>query len=719
MSVQLTIDGKPVTVPDNTTIWEAARSVGIAIPVLCHQPNMNPAAVCRVCAVDVGARVYAASCIRAAENNMVVTTHNDRLDRARRTLVELLLADHPRPCARHREFGDCELELLAEREGVVDPIFPARATSKGLDLSNPNIAVDHSACILCDRCVRACTDIRHNDVIGRMAKGYAASISFDDNLPMGKSSCVDCGECLVSCPTGALTAAHQIGTKLTVGEPMTADALMEFDVFSGVSSAFLTRNAGGVVKRRYKKGELICREGEPGSTAFYVLEGKVEVYLGVPLTHVKTHSERRGWIRRMVSSLASRKQDARPGENTMRFVPVDASIDLAYDNPRAVLGKGELFGEGSCMNLNPRSATVRAAEDCVVLEMLRNVLQILQKNRQFKARLDETYRKRSLDNHLRSVDVFRDLPPEFVEYLRDRVELVRFAAGDVICRQGDPADAFYLVRLGHVKVTQSYPGGELVRAYLSRGNFFGEMGLLGDDVRSATCSALDHVEVVRVSKEDFETLLVRFPEVRARLEAVAQSRRDANAAAVLATQSQFLDDYLEQGLMEAQSLLILDLEKCVRCDECVKACASAHQGVTRLIRDGLRYDKYLVATSCRTCRDPLCMTECPVTAIRRRDSLEIVIEDWCVGCNKCAENCPYGNINLHEFPSEERDPLTGERRTVRKATVCDLCTEHKEPSCVYACPHDAAHRVDPTKPNPYLWVGSIGIKESSTIDDRT
>ena len=108
--------------------------------------------------------------------------------------------------------------------------------------------------------------------------------------------------------------------------------------------------------------------------------------------------------------------------------------------------------------------------------------------------------------------------------------------------------------------------------------------------------------------------------------------------------------------MEAQSLLLLDLEKCVRCDECVRACADAHDGVTRLVREGLRFDKYLVATSCRQCRDPLCMVGCPVGSIRRRNSLEIIIEDWCIGCGLCANNCPYGNLNMHPFEVQVADP---------------------------------------------------------------
>ena len=159
-----------------------------------------------------------------------------------------------------------------------------------------------------------------------------------------------------------------------------------------------------------------------------------------------------------------------------------------------------------------------------------------------------------------------------------------------------------------------------------------------------------------------------------------------------------VDSFLSQGLLEAQSLLILDLERCTRCDQCVRACADAHEGVSRLIRDGLRWDKYLVATSCRHCKDPLCMVGCPVGSIRRRNNLEIIIEDWCIGCGLCANNCPYGNINMHPFDVQVEDlahpgKKVAEVRT--KATACNLCLDQDEPSCVYACPHDAAHRVNP------------------------
>ena len=393
-----------------------------------------------------------------------------------------------------------------------------------------------------------------------------------------------------------------------------------------------------------------------------------------------------------------REHHQRSEESSAGLIPIDASVDLPYDNPIAQLGPGELFGEMTCMSYYPRSATVRAKTDCTMLEMLRNVLDIMQRNKTFREQLDRTYKQRALDSHLRSVPVLASLTPDFIDHLRDRVELIRFSPGQVICTQGEPADSFYLVRLGFVKVSQNRPGGELVLAYLARGSYFGEMALLTGTPHMATCTALDHVEVVRIPGEDFRAhagSLSRDPAPSGRSRGGAHGSKPAASDQV---DDVPVDQFLNQGLMEAQSLLILDLDRCTRCDQCVRACADAHDGVSRLIREGLRFDKYLVATSCRQCRDPLCMVGCPVGSIRRRNSLEVIIEDWCIGCGQCANNCPYGNINMHPFPVEMDDPAYPGRRMAGvkvKATSCDLCLDHEEPSCVYACPHDAAHRVNP------------------------
>jgi len=704
-NVELTIDGLEVSVPEGTTVFDAARSNGVPIPTLCHQQNETPVGVCRVCVVDVGGRVLAASCVRLAEHKMVVSTNSAKVRRVRRTLVEMLMADHPSPCARQRQSNDCELETLAQLEGIREARFPRRISARGQDDSSLVIAVDHEACILCDRCIRGCDEIRQNDVLGRRGKGFTAGIAFDSDLPMGSSSCVSCGECMVSCPTGALTNRGVIKTVLP-GEAVDVAELQQLSYFQKVSGTFLQLNRNAVVRRHYRQGEIVCREGEYGSTAFYITAGQAEVFLATPMAHVNSDSRSGGFLGRLSSRLLGRQQEHRAEEGRRDTIPIDAPVDLPYDRPVATLGPGDLFGEMTCMSLYPRSATVRAATDCVMFEMLRNVLDIIQRNKTLQAQLDASYRRRALDDHLRSVPIFATLSQDFVDLLRNRVELVRYTKGEVICSQGDIADSFYLVRLGFVKVSEPHPGGDLVLAYLGRGGYFGEIGLLGGGIRTATCTALDHVELVRIHAEEFHQMVQQFPAVRESLEALVRERQEQNRQRLETATSTPLDTFLTQGLMEAQSLLVMDLERCTRCDACVRACADAHDGVTRLIREGQRFDKYLVATSCRHCRDPLCMVGCPVGSIRRRNSLEVIIENWCIGCGLCAKNCPYGNINMHPFTVLENDPMNAGRAMAsvkHKATSCDLCTELAEPSCVYACPHDAAHRVEPNE--FFRWVG--------------
>ena len=335
--------------------------------------------------------------------------------------------------------------------------------------------MDHAACILCDRCIRGCDDVKHNFVIGRTGKGDSAGIAFDSDVPMGQSTCVACGECMVSCPTGALTNKRVVEVGLPAGEDVAAAELLDLPIFEGVSGTFLALNQGpwsagssgparSSAERRVRIHGLLraAREGR-----------------GLPQHSDGPRQERfRGARGRDPELLPPVHQPGREprgptGRGPPRFIPIDASVDLAYDNPLVQLGAGELFGEMTCTSFYPRSATVRAVEETEVLEMLRNVLYILQRSKLFRATLERTYRARALDSHLRRVPVFASLTDDFLDRLREHVDLLRIEPGQVICRQGEMADSFYLVRIGFVKVTQNFPAGEMVVNYLGRGSYFG------------------------------------------------------------------------------------------------------------------------------------------------------------------------------------------------------------------------------------------------------
>lgn len=210
-SVRIEIDGRPIDAVAGETIWSAAFRAGIRIPHLCHaeEPGYRPDGNCRVCMVEVeGDRVLQPSCHRRVAEGMVVRVAGDRAERARRTVLELLLADQPPPESAHDR--NSRLWHWAGELGLATSRYPARSRVPAPDSSHAAMRVNLDACIHCNLCVRACREVQVNDVIGVAGRGAEARIMFDFDDPMGASTCVACGECVQACPTGALMEATMV-----------------------------------------------------------------------------------------------------------------------------------------------------------------------------------------------------------------------------------------------------------------------------------------------------------------------------------------------------------------------------------------------------------------------------------------------------------------------------------------------------------------------------
>jgi Fe-S-cluster-containing hydrogenase component 2 len=749
------LDGQ--TTPRYTTIYDAAVKLyvheagdeaKIPIPTLCHLSHMKPVAVCRLCVVQIygqkrgkraAERKLLPACQHPVKNGMEVFTMNapgpdgDRVRQSVKVVTELLAADHLKPAPQPEVAKELspynELGQMAERCGASasrfrldvlskpPPVPPARAGRRALDASSPVFTVDHSACILCDRCVRACDDVMENHVIGRTGKGNTTGIGFDLNEPMGESTCVQCGECMVSCPTSAITfkpvATVKPRNRDGRAEIISAAELLRDPVFAGVPPKFLLWQQGLVVRRQLRAGQVLCRTGEPGNTAFIIKSGKLEVE--VALSGVRASKGGFGGMLGFGRAPVFRAQ----------LTPADV-----------------IAGEMACLSGSPRAANVTVLEKAEIWEVRRNVLDRLMRLPSRRAKFESAYRDRSLDLVLQGSELFSDIGQgeykQIVDFLRGRLSFVHVSPGQVLFRQDEPANDLYLVRLGHVRVGVHRYNNEVRVLTRGPGTIFGEVGLLGlsrqdaartaeqvdtaikralegagdnlvqaipKGLRTATCSALNYLELARLGRADFLEMVRQFPVLRRRLveQSLAYLRSNVEVNPLVA-------DYVEQGLYEGQSILVLDMDLCTRCDECTKGCIREHGTeshglpITRLLRDGRRFGDYLVATSCRSCSDPHCMSGCPVDSIHRGKHLQIVIEDHCIGCGLCASNCPYGNIFMvpnrrrsMEVPDPD-DPGETTRIAQLKAATCDLCDAEGDrsapkPQCVASCPHEAASRM--------------------------
>lgn len=209
--VTLTINGQTVTVPEGTTVLNAAASAGIDIPTFCHDTELSGVGACRICAVEIkGMRNLPASCTTTATEGMVVETESEAVVDARRTILDLILAKHPMDCMTCQKFGDCKLADYAYRYGVKETSFVGERTSVPQDDSAAFIHRDIDKCILCGKCVRVCSEIVGRDVIDFVSRGFVTKVApaLDMGLGEKETGCVSCGSCIAVCPVGALTVKN-------------------------------------------------------------------------------------------------------------------------------------------------------------------------------------------------------------------------------------------------------------------------------------------------------------------------------------------------------------------------------------------------------------------------------------------------------------------------------------------------------------------------------
>ncbi|WP_427340917.1 NADH-dependent [FeFe] hydrogenase, group A6 [Caloranaerobacter sp. DY30410] len=209
--VTITIDNQVIQVPENYTVLEAARSIGIDIPTLCYLKEINEVAACRMCLVEVeGARNLQTSCVLSVREGMVVRTNTKRVREARKATLELLLSNHHRECLTCTRNGNCELQTLADELGIKDISFEGEKTVAPVDTSSPSIVRDPQKCILCGRCVSVCQDVQTVGVLDFTNRGFKTVVGPAFDKGIGNVPCINCGQCIAVCPVGALREKESI-----------------------------------------------------------------------------------------------------------------------------------------------------------------------------------------------------------------------------------------------------------------------------------------------------------------------------------------------------------------------------------------------------------------------------------------------------------------------------------------------------------------------------
>jgi len=451
--------------------------------------------------------------------------------------------------------------------------------------------------------------------------------------------------------------------------------LSAFGLFSRFSAeerdAFLRAYDSEAAMRiaRFRRGELICAKGEYELDLCFILKGSVDLF------------EINGPVRTKVGAR----------------------------------GTGEFYGEMGALGGLPRTLDIVAAEDTEIFYLPRHCLKFIETNDEARAILSARFRERAIRVMVSELELFKGVQGEFIDRLIANCEIKHYdQRGIVLVKQGEAGDSLYVVRDGYVQVVREREDGtRRVLAYRRAGEYFGEMSLVGGGhVRNASVLTAGKCEVVRIRGEDVAALIRQFPEAEAQVHATIERRLEAEKQ-LTPELSAILKDSGQFGVIQADALLVMDLDLCVKCDNCVTACESLH-GTSRLIRTGIQLGKYLIPAACRHCDDPKCMNSCPTGAIKRRPEGEIYFQyDMCIGCGNCAIACPYDNIAMIETgkfdAAQDRKAETLGREFFRPYPVPSHAVEHNLWSRIFASHEQGGHE----RLAPSLWQRILGRNQAS------
>ena len=505
---------------------------------------------------------------------------------------------------------------------------------------------------------------------------------------------------------------------------------------------------------RHQPGDIILREGDYGNSAFLVLEGLLRVVLEkMPAELLGRERPKKRTFFQTIAQLWSnpawpevRDYSRRKSKDAVSTrVNADGTCVFLQDVPGVLdrhntvrLGKGEMFGEMAAMSRTPRTATVFAEDACTLLEIRWQGLRLLRRDKRLQEHLDRLYRENSLRVHLRETPLFRRLPESSLtaiadatifetygnfEWMTEYKQLAgaapatKIEAEPLIAQEGHYANDLWMIRSGFARVCRRHGDGHKTMSYLGKGRMFGLREIVHNAKATSdkivpyqdSLRATGYVDMLRIPAGiAVKHILPHLPAEE--LPRESNSNHEPRTPGKLPDRRQplptpLMEFLVERRLTNGTQAMVVDLDRCTRCDDCVRACANAHEGNPRFLREGAQHGKYLFASACMHCADPVCMIGCPTGAISRDEkSGNVTINDGtCIGCATCANSCPYQNIRMVEIldpsGSRLRDQVT--ELPIFKATKCDMCQEQwTGPACQNACPHDAMIRIDLTETTP-------------------